>query len=59
MKQFLLLVSILYLYKKYVQIPMGYSESLIRRTDNTMAKRKRTKRTNNNLQNTHIKLNIE
>jgi len=56
MKQFLLLVSILYLYKKYVQIPMGYSESVNRRTDNTMAKRKRTKRTNNNLQNIHLRL---
>jgi hypothetical protein len=30
-----------------------------RRTDNTMAKRKKNKRTNNELQNRHIKLKIE
>jgi hypothetical protein len=30
-----------------------------RRTDNTMAKRKKGKRTNNDLQNIHIKLKIE
>ena len=35
------------------------SEFVNRRTDNTMAKKKRDKRTNNNLQNIHIKLMIE
>ena len=36
------------------------SESVYRRkTDNTMAKRKKYKRTNNDLQNIHIKLKIE
>jgi len=35
------------------------SESVYRRkTDNTMAKRKKYKRTNNDLQNIHIKLKI-
>jgi hypothetical protein len=29
--------------KKSLKIPKGQSESVIRRTDNTMAKRKRTK----------------
>jgi hypothetical protein len=33
--------------KKSLKIPKGYSESVKRRTDNTMAKRKRT---NNDLQ---------
>jgi len=45
------------LYKKSVKIPKGQSESVYRRrTDNTMAKRKRT---NNDQQNIHIKLKIE
>jgi hypothetical protein len=45
------------LFKKSLKIPKGKSESVNRRiTDNTMAKRKRTK---NDLQNTHIKLKIE
>ena len=40
--------------------PKGQSESVYRRrTDNTMAKRKKYKRTNNDLQNMHIKLKIE
>ena len=43
--------------KKSLKIPKGYSESVNRRrTDNAMAKRKRT---NNDLQNIHIKLKIE
>ena len=42
--------------KKSLKIPKGQSESVYRRTDNTMAKRKRT---NNDLQNIHIKLKIE
>ena len=36
----------------------GLSESINQRTDNTMA-RKKYKRTNNDLQNIHIKLKIE
>ena len=36
-----------------------YSESVKRRTDNKMAKRKKDKRTNNDLHNIHIKLKIE
>ena len=35
-----------------LKIPMGYSEAVISRTDNTMAKTKKCKRTNNDLQNT-------
>jgi hypothetical protein len=43
--------------KKILKIPKGQSETVYRRrTDNTMAKRKRT---NNDLQNIHIKLKIE
>ena len=46
--------------KKGLKIPQGQSESVYqRRTDNTMAKRKKYKRTNNDLQNIHIKLKIE
>jgi hypothetical protein len=46
--------------KKSLKIPKGQSESVYRRrTDNTMAKRKKYKRTNNDLQNIHIKLKIE
>ena len=45
------------LYKNSLKIPTGQSESVNqRRTDNTMAKRKRT---NNDLQSIHIKLKIE
>ena len=40
----------LHMKKKSVEIPKGYSESVYRRrTDNTMAKRKKYKRTNNDL----------
>ena len=42
--------------KKSLKIPKNLSESVNRRTDNTMAKRKGT---NNDLQNIHIKLKIE
>ena len=46
--------------KKSLKIPKGKSESVYqRRTDNTMAKRKKYKRTNNDLQNIHTKLKIE
>ena len=46
--------------KKSLKIPKEQSESVYRRrTDNTMDKRKSTKRTNNDLQNIHIKLKIE
>ena len=46
--------------KKNLKIPKEQSESVYRRrTDNTMAKRKSTKGTNNDLQNIHIKLKIE
>jgi hypothetical protein len=44
-------------YKKSLKIPKGQSESVYRRTDNTMAKK--YKRTNNDQQNMHIKLKIE
>jgi hypothetical protein len=47
-------------YKKSLKIPKGQSESVYRRrTNNTMAKRKKDKRTNNDQQNIHIKLKIE
>jgi hypothetical protein len=46
--------------KKSLKISKGESESVYRRRiDNTMAKRKSTKRTNNDLQKIHIKLKIE
>ena len=49
--------------KKSLKIPKGQSESVYRRrTDNTMTKRKSTKKqkkTNNDLQNLHIKLKIK
>ena len=46
--------------KKRLKIPKGQSETVYRRrTDNTMAKRKKYKRTNNDQQNIHIKLKIE
>jgi len=43
-------------FKKSLKIPKGQSESVYRRrrTDNTMAKNKKYKRTNNDLQNIHI-----
>ena len=37
--------------KKSLKIPKGSSESIIQRTDNTMAIRKKDKKTNNDLQN--------
>ena len=40
------------LFKKSLKIPKGWSESVNRRTDNTMAKKKKYKRTNNDLLNT-------
>jgi len=46
--------------KKSLKIPKGQSESVYRRrTDNTMAKRKSAKVTNNDQQDIHIKLKIE
>jgi hypothetical protein len=46
--------------KKGLKIPKGQSKYVYRRrTNNTMAKRKKYKRTNNDLQNIHIKLKIE
>jgi len=45
---------------KSLNISKGQSESVNQRSaDNTMAKRKRTNGTNNNLQNIHIKLKVE
>ena len=47
-------------HEKSLKIPKGESESVyLRRTDNTIAKIKSKKRTNNDLQNIHIKLKIE
>jgi hypothetical protein len=46
------------MYKKSLKIPKGQSESIYR-TDNTMAKRKKYKRTNNDQQKIHIKLEIK
>ena len=46
------------MYKKSLEIPKGQSESIYL-TDNTMTKRKKYKRTNNDLQNIHIKFEIE
>jgi hypothetical protein len=44
---------------KSLNISKGQSESVNQRSaDNTMAKRKRTNGTNNNLQNIHIKLKV-
>jgi len=46
--------------KKSLKIPKGQSESVNRRkADNTMGKKKKYKRKNNDLQNIHIKLKIE
>ena len=46
--------------KKYLKIPKEQPESVtLRRTDNTMAKRKKGKRTNNNLQNTTQRTKIK
>jgi len=43
-----------------LKTPKGQSESVYRRrTDNTMAKRKKCKRSKNDLQNIHIKVKIE
>jgi len=42
--------------KKNLNITKGYSKSVNRKTDNTMAK---TKRTTNDLQNNHVKRKIE
>jgi hypothetical protein len=48
------------MHKKSLKIPKEQSESVYRRrTDNTMAKRKKYQRSNNDLQNIHIKLKIE
>jgi hypothetical protein len=46
--------------KKSLKMPKGESEYVNRRgTDNAMTKKKMYKRTNNDLQNIHIKLKIE
>ena len=45
--------------KKRLKIPKGQSESVYRRTDNTMSKRKMYKRKNNDRQNIHMKLKFE
>jgi len=46
--------------KKSLKIPKRQSDYVYRRrTDNTMAKRKKYKRANNDQQNIHIKLKIE
>jgi hypothetical protein len=45
--------------KKRIKIPKGQSESVYRRTDNTMSKRKMYKRKNNERQNIHMKLKFE
>ena len=46
--------------QKSFKIPRRQSESVYRRrTDNTMVKRKKYKRTSNDLQNIHMKLKIE
>jgi hypothetical protein len=46
--------------EKSLKIPKGSSEVVNRRgTSNTMVKRKKYKRTNNDLQNIHITLKIE
>ena len=46
--------------EKSLKIPKGQTKSVYRRrTDNTMAKNKMYKRTNNDLQIMHIKLRIE
>jgi hypothetical protein len=46
--------------KKSLKISKGKSESVNRRrTDNTMGKIKKDKRTNNDLQSIHIKLKIQ
>ena len=45
--------------KKSLKIPKGYSESVNRRrTDNTMAKRKRTKGQTTNYKTLHTKLKV-
>ena len=53
-------LNFLQISKKSLKIPKAYLESVnLIRTDNTMAKRKKCKRTNNDLQNIHVKLKIE
>ena len=48
------------MHKKSLKIPKGQSKFVYRRRkDNTIAKRKQYKRTNNDQQNIHIKLKIE
>ena len=49
----------MFLCKKSLKIPKGKSDSVYRRTDDIMAKRKKYKRANNDPQNIHIKLKIE
>jgi hypothetical protein len=50
----------LILYKKSLKIPKGGNQNqYISKKNNTMTKRKKYKRTNNDLQNIHIKLKIE
>ena len=48
-----------YFTKTRLKIPKRKSESVYRRTDNTMAKRKMYKRKNNDRQNIHMKLKFE
>jgi hypothetical protein len=45
--------------KKSLKIPEGQSETVCRRTNNTMAKKKTYKRTSSDRQNIHIELKIE
>jgi hypothetical protein len=47
------------LYEEFEDIKEAIRIVNRRRTDNTMAKRKQEERTNNDLQNIHIKLKIE
>ena len=44
--------------KKNLKIRKAYSKAVNLRTDNTMAKRKKDKRTNNDVQNTTEKIKI-
>jgi hypothetical protein len=52
-------VNELVVYLESLKIIKGQSESVCRRTDSTMAKKKKYKRANNDQQNIHIKLKIE
>ena len=45
-------------HKKRLKIPKGYSESVYRRRTEQNGQKKKYKRTNNDLQNIHIKLKI-